>query len=636
MILHEKVRFSGVSLLIIENLFLNLQGELLFPTNTFSQRTEFTLFSSRTEFMANKKLRIPYGKTDFAEIRREGYYYVDKTRFIAPLEEEGNFVFFLRPRRFGKSLMLNVIQAYYDVNYADQFEELFGGLDAGKNPTEKHNTYLVLKFNFSAVNPKKEKVMESFNEKVLYTLQNFVGTYASYLPDGTLEELRQIRTCDIALNYVLGKVKMAKLQVYLLIDEYDNFANTMMAEDEDDYTDLTHGDGFFRLFFNILKEATTDLNAAIGRMFITGVTPLTLSDVTSGFNIGDNFSMERKYNEMIGFTESEVRTMLEYYRDQTGVFRHTVDELIEVMKPWYNNNCFSSYCIEDERMFNSDMTLYFLNKYIGSGGHIPENMIDMNVRSDYNKMRLMVKLDKSFGEKGRVMQEIFSDRGIDCKVSPEFSIYELQETDNLPSMLYYMGLLTYGTNAEGDTILVIPNQVVFEQYYRYMDNCYQRFLNWQTDINTVNRLAKQLVRKGNAQPLLDYLCHQITTDSSNRDFDPMAESFIKGFLLAKLGGTNNSYLITTTEPEENHGYSDLYMEPWNNDCKHSFLVELKYCKHGSSDAEVQQKYQDALDQLEKYAADKALQLKAEGNGWTLHKFAIVFRGWEVQVCEEVG
>lgn len=585
--------------------------------------------------MAEEMLMIPYGKTDFAVMRREGYYYVDKTRFIRSLEREGNFVFFLRPRRFGKSLMLNMLQTYYDVDYADEFDVLFKGLDIYDSPTPKHNKYLILKFNFSAINPEREKVMESFNAKVLNTLVDFTENYAAYLPEGTSDEVKKYESCDMALNYVLGRVKRAKQRIYLLIDEYDNFANTMMAEDEKGYTDMTHGDGFFRLFFNILKEGTTDSDAAIERMFITGVTPLTLSDVTSGFNIGDNFSLKMKYNEMIGFSESEVRTMLEYYRDQTGVFHHTVDELIEVMKPWYNNNCFSTDCIDKERMFNSDMTLYFVNNYIGREGKIPEFMIDTNVRSDYNKMRKMVKLDKTFGDKGHVMQQIFEDKLSYEKVVPEFSLYEMQIVENLPSMLFYMGLLTHGTDEEGDKCLIIPNQVVFEQYYRYMDNCYKTYLDWYTDINTVNRLAKELIRKGNAQPLLDYLCHQITTDSSNRDFDAQAEAFIKGFLLAKLGGTNNSYLITTTEREENHGYSDLYMEPWNDECRHSFLVELKYCKHHSPDSEVEQMHKEALEQLERYSAAKNLQQKAEGNGWTFHKLAIVFRGWQVRVCEEV-
>ncbi len=338
---------------------------------------------------------------------------------------------------------------------------------------------------------------------------------------------------------------------------------------------------------------------------------------------------------MVGFSESEVREMLAYYRDQTGVFQHSVDELIEIMKPWYNNNCFSTDCIEDQRMFNSDMTLFFVENYIGRGGKIPEEMLDTNVTSDYNKMRKMVKLDKSFGEKGRIMQNIFERKSINAKVKPEFSLHELQSSENLPSLLFYMGLLTYGMNRRNRPCLVIPNNVVFEQYYMYMAECYKRCLNWYSDLDVVYSLRERLIYDGEAQPLLEYLCHQITTDSSIRDFDPQAEAFVKGFLLAQPGGTNNSYLIVTTEPEENHGYSDLYMEPWNDDCEHSFLIELKYCNHNAPDSEVEQKHQEALAQLEKYSTDKALQQKAESNGWTLHKLAVVFRGWECQLCEEV-
>jgi len=463
-----------------------------------------------------------------------------------------------------------------------------------------------------------------------------VLTYEALLPEGTLAEFKTYAKSDEALKFVLAQTRKSGNHIYLMIDEYDNFANTLMAESEDDYCTITHGVGAFRLFFNILKLATTGMDSPIDRMFITGVSPLTLSDVTSGFNIGENFSLKANYNEMVGFTETEVRAMLEYYRDATGLFRHTVDELLSIMKPWYNNNCFSSSRVEGERMFNSDMALYFVKNYIDNGGHFPEDMIDTNVRSDYNRMRKMVKMDKSYGEKGQIMQYIFENRGITGKIKPEFSIEDLLVPENLTSHLFYMGLLTYELDSRNRTAFVIPNHVVYEQYYRYMEDCYRRYLNWQTDTTTMNRLREKLVYDGYATPLLDYLCHQITIDSSNRDFDPQAESFVKGFLLAKLGGCSNSYLTVDTEREENHGYSDLYMQPWNDDCKHTFLVELKYCKHGSPDTEVARQRQQAIDQAVKYAADQRLQQRAAGHGWTLHQHIIVFRGWHCEVCEEIS
>ena len=377
------------------------------------------------------------------------------------------------------------------------------------------------------------------------------------------------------------------------------------------------------------------MESPIKRMFITGVSPLTLSDVTSGFNIGNNFSLRADFNGMIGFTEDEVRIMLEYYRDATGVFRHSVEELLEKMKPWYNNNCFSEDCIDEQKLFNSDMALCFISNYIARSGKIPLQMIDSNVRSDYSKMRKMVGIDRSFGSKGQIMQQIIEDRGISGSLKPEFSIEDLLVPENLPSHLFYMGLLTYGLDKYGDPGFVIPNQVVYEQYFTYLGVCYGKCFSWYTDDSVMNSLGRIMVKEGNAQPLLEYLCNQITTDSSIRDFDPQAESFIKGFLLSKLGGSNNSCFITTTEREENHGYSDLYMEPWNDRCNHCFLIEIKYCRHASDDSEVQLKRKEAIDQLNRYSSDRELEKKAEGNGWTMHRLVVVFKGWSCQICEEI-
>ena len=584
---------------------------------------------------SDNMLMLPYGKTDFGAIRREGYYYVDKTRFIRQLEREGIFVFFLRPRRFGKSLMLAVLQAYYDVKYRDQFDILFGGLDIYRNPTSKHNTYLVLKFNFSGVDSDPENVLESFNKDVLFSLQSFVHRYEDLLPAGTSEQLVTYTHSDEAMKYIMEQTQRSGHLIYLMIDEYDNFANTLMSENEDDYRTITHGIGQFRLFFNILKLATTGMDSPIDRMFITGVSPLTLSDVTGGFNIGDNFSLLADYNEMVGFTEDEVRKMLEYYRDKTGVFKHTVDELLEMMRPWYDNNCFSADRIGEQHMFNSGMTLYFLKQYLARKGGIPYAMIDMNIRSDYNKMRRMVRMEKTFGEKGQIIQRIFEDRSTPGILIPEFSIEDLLVAENLTSHLFYMGLLTYGFDKYGRPGFIIPNLVVYEQYYRYMADCYERCLSWHTDTNTINHLAYKMIDDGNALPLLEYICQQVTAHSSVRDFDPQAEAFVKGFLLSKLGGTNNAYFVITTEREENHGYSDLYMEPWNGLCRHCFLIELKYCKHGALDSEVEARRQDAIKQLQRYTEDKALQQKVERMNWTLHKIAIVYRGWMCELVEEL-
>ncbi|MBP5681651.1 MAG: AAA family ATPase, partial [Bacteroidales bacterium] len=318
---------------------------------------------------------LPYGMSDFARIRRENKYYVDKTMFIPKLEEY-SYQMFLRPRRFGKSLMLNMLAAYYDVKNKDNFDELFGGLYIGDNPTEERNKYLILKFNFSGIDPDENKVQDSFDTYIKSEIVAFAQKYSDYLEADTSEVIKNCKNSNDAFTALKIAVSMSNLRIYVIIDEYDNFANTMLADSESNYMKLTHGDGFFRLFFNNLKAATTDNDAAVSRIMISGVTPLTLSDVTSGYNIGMNISADSQFNSLAGFTETEFRQMLEYYRDATGVFRHTIEELIEITKPWYDNNCFSEDSVDDDRMYNSDMALFFIREYIKKNGKIMDNMVD--------------------------------------------------------------------------------------------------------------------------------------------------------------------------------------------------------------------------------------------------------------------
>ena len=578
-------------------------------------------------------LRIPYGLTDFGDIRLKGYYYVDKTRFVRQLERDGSFVFMLRPRRFGKSLFMAVLDYYYNVKYADRFDAIFSGLDIGLNPTPERSSYQVMKFNFSGVNPGVEKVLASFNNEVNVTLQEFAADYAEMLPVGTLSKLQSYEESDQAFAYLISQAKLADMNIYLMIDEYDNFANTLMSMDEDGYTTLTHGDGYFRLFFNIVKKATTGAGSPIKRIFITGVTPLTLSDVTSGFNIGLNLSMRGAYNEMVGFTEGEVREMLTYYRDATGCFRHTVDELIDAMKPWYDSHCFSIDSVDSERMFNSDMTLYFLANYIARGGQFPDPMIDPNVSTDYNKVASMVKYERGFGEKTGIMQRILNEGQTLTEMVSEFTLQDLARKECLRSLLYYMGMLTYGKDPQtGRVRLVVPNAVVREQYYRYMKHVYRTQLRWRADDDVMAELGINMAEDGDGLPLIRYIASCLTTDSSNRDFDPQAEAFVKGFMLAHLGGRNN-YFCTMTERELNHGYSDILMLPMRS-WGHAFVIELKYVDHHATDEAVRKVQDQAHAQLARYVADHQLQLQADQKGWTLHRYCVVFSGWELRVCEE--
>ena len=353
---------------------------------------------------------LPYGISDFPRIMRKNYYYVDKSRYIEMIERQPSYLFLIRPRRFGKSLFLAMLETYYSIDYADSFEEIFGELYIGKHPTEEHNKYMVLRFNFSAISSKLEDVERSFCEYCCMVMKNFILKYEHLLgsdiwkvvnPDET--NPRQMLS---ALKEYVSRTDCPR--IYLLIDEYDNFTNTILSSyGQERYREKTHGEGFIRGFFNNIKDSTSNAGAAVERLFITGVSPITMDDVTSGFNIGTNISMMPQFNDIIGFSEDEVREMITYYKDENALPEDvTVDRLVELMKPWYDNYCFSEDSLE-ERMFNSDMTLYFLNSYLQLK-KVPKMMVDNNIRTDYNKLRHLVQIDKTFGVNASVIQRIIA------------------------------------------------------------------------------------------------------------------------------------------------------------------------------------------------------------------------------------
>ena len=581
----------------------------------------------------NKIRLLPYGMSDFATIRKENRYYVDKTMFIPKLEEF-KYQMFLRPRRFGKSLMLNMLAAYYDVAMKDSFDELFGGLYIGDNPTEERNKYLILKFNFSGIDPDETKVQDSFNTNVLDTLVSFAKKYKDLLPEGTASKIANETKSNDAFTKLTNIIQLAGLQIYAIIDEYDNFANTMLADSESNYMNLTHGDGFFRLFFNNLKAATTENDAAVSRIMISGVTPLTLSDVTSGYNIGMNISADSQFNSLAGFTETEFRQMLEYYHDTTGVFHHTVDELIEITKPWYDNNCFSEDSIDDDRMYNSDMGLFFIREYIKKNGKIPENMVDSNISSDYNKMTKLIRFEQQFGEKTSLIQRINNDGYIYGTIKPEFALNDLDRYENLVSLMFYMGLLSVGDHQAGRTKLIIPNSTVRQQYFRYMQRNYASFVSWKTDDNIMSDLGYSLAWKGEHEKFFRYIASCMKDATKNNDFNKYGEAFVKGFFLCQFG-VNLNYFTPFTEQELDHGYSDLYLKP-RIGTPHGYIIELKYCKHSSTPAEVKALLEQARVQLPNYINAKHLTTEAKDGNWTLHPIILVFKGWELAEYEVIG
>ena len=582
------------------------------------------------EYIVPNRKRLPYGMMNFAVIRREDYYYVDKTRFIPMIEQADRFFFFIRPRRFGKSLTLNVLQHYYDVRTRDKFNDLFGDLYIGKHPTANRNSYLVLYLNFSGITGELNDYRKGLDAHCQIRFDFFCEVYSDLLPQGIRERLDEKDGAVNQLDYLVSECERAGQKMYLFIDEYDHFTNAILSDAESlhRYTDETHGEGYLRAFFNKVKAGTY---SSIERCFITGVSPVTMDDLTSGFNIGTNYSLTPQFNQMMGFTEEEVREMLTYYSTNSP-FRHTVDELMEIMKPWYDNYCFAQDCYGETTMYNSNMVLYFVDNYIRNGGYMPRNMVEENIRVDYNKLRMLIRKDKEFAHDASTIQTLVQQGYITGELKTGFPAETIAEPDNFISLLFYFGMLTISGTKRGKTLLTIPNQVVREQLYSYLLDTYNeanlRFDNWEK-----GELASAMAYDGDWKAYFNYIAECLHRYSSQRD-KQKGEAYVHGFTLAMTA--QNRFYRPISEQENQEGYADIFMFPLLDiykDMLHSYIIELKYAKGKDSDEKVEQLRQEAITQANRYAASETVQ-KAIGTT-TLHKIIVVYQGMKMVVCEEV-
>ena len=581
------------------------------------------------KYIAPDRKRIPYGMMNFAVIRRDDCYYVDKTRFIPMIEEADKFFFFIRPRRFGKSLTVNMLQHYYDILAKDKFEALFSDLYIGKHPTRDRNSYLVLYLNFSGIVGELHNYRKGLDAHCQTMFDYFCDIYADYLPKGIKEELDKKEGAVEQFEYLFTECNKTNQRIYLFIDEYDHFTNAILSDIESlhRYTDETHGEGYLRAFFNKIKAGTY---SSIERCFITGVSPVTMDDLTSGFNIGTNYSLTPEFNEMIGFTEEEVRQMLTYY-STTSPFNHSVDELIEIMKPWYDNYCFAEECYGETTMYNSNMVLYFVKNYI-QRGKAPRDMVEDNIRIDYEKLRMLIRKDKEFAHDASIIQTLVSEGYVTGELKKGFPAINITNPDNFVSLLYYFGMLTISGTYKGKTKLTIPNQVVREQIYTYLLSTYNEAeLNFSS--YEKNELASALAYRGDWKAYFGYIADCLKHYTSQRD-KQKGEFFVHGFTLAMTA--QNRFYRPISEQDTQAGYVDIFLCPLldiYSDMKHSYIVELKYAKYKDPESRVEELRQEAIAQANHYADTDTVK-RAVGTT-QLHKIVVVYKGMDMPICEEV-
>jgi hypothetical protein len=589
---------------------------------------------------------IPYGVTDYEAIRTDNSYYVDKTSYLDKIEKAGKYLFFIRPRRFGKSLFLSVMETYYDISKADRFDLFYQGTHIHQHPTKEKNKYLVLKFNFSAVDPYANRLENSFLNQIQAKTRTFLVKYNDYLNSHNRELLiSKIENLKSAADILLNVVELcgeSNQKIYIIIDEYDNFANTILSTSGSQaYKDLTHGEGFFRAFFNFLKEGTTGSGALISRLFITGVSPVTLDDVTSGFNIGKNISIDVDFNEMLGFTKEDVIEMIDYY-NQKGIIKYDSEYLLDIMTTWYNNYIFSKK--STTKLFNSDMILYFLDECTRNQD-IPDELIDQNVRIDYGKLRHLIIIDKdkdkfTNGNFTR-LQQIIEKGEIVSDIAKGFPLEKLIDTRNFLSLLFYLGLLTVKEVKDEEPILKIPNETARRLYYDYIKEAYEETDAFSLDWYRYGRLMHRLAYQGEWKPLFDYLGQQMKDRMSLRDLIT-GEKSIQAFLNVYLG-LSQLYIIHA-EKELNKGFADpvkpgvvkVVMEPFTaryREMKYAYILELKYLKKDEK-KKLPSTIKKAENQLKKYTLDD--KFKKSFANTTLIKLVLVFYGTQLEHIGEVG
>ena len=581
---------------------------------------------------------VPYGVADFATVIEQNLYYVDKTMFIPELEKQPRNLFFIRPRRFGKSIFLSMLYSYYDCAQSHKFQSLFGNLWIGQHPTPLQGKYQVLFLDFSQITGNIDKLETKFNSYLSINLDAFVRQYSEYY-QAEMEEILAQEDFEEKMELIFKAAKAHQYHLYLIIDEYDNFTNVILNErGEKVYHAITHADGFYRDVFKKFK-------GNFERIFMMGVSPVTLDDVTSGFNIGWNISIKPEFDEMLGFSTTDVVEMFTYYKEHGSIPADSdIDAIVNDMKPWYDNYCFAKHALKKKtRMFNCDMVLYYLRNYMDNGCS-PRQMIDPNTRTDYGKMKKLLQFDKLDGERKGIIRKIAEEEQIVTQLYESFSAYQIPKAEIFPSLLFYYGMLTIKGTRGSKLILGIPNNNVRKQYYGYLEEEYQA--KAYVDVNQLTDYYYDMAYDGKWDEGLRFMADAYAKVSSVRD-GIEAERNLQGFFMAYLN--LNDYYITAPELELNHGYCDFFLLPdlTHYASQHSYILELKvlskkdfsaivegeFTEDGKPMTKAEKQWREAVEQIHRYA--EAPRVEALRQGTKLHLIIMQFEGWELKRMEEV-
>ena len=583
-------------------------------------------------------MKFPYGLSDFSVIRQEDYFYQDRTHLIPQLEQSGRQLLFLRPRRFGKSLLLSMLEHYYDIRHADQFETLFGPLAIGQNPTPLHNQYVILHWDFSLVKCRGE--LEDIEHSLHQIINMFIDRCAK---QNDLAVMIHEDNAIYSFGNLVSAVQATGRKLYLFIDEYDNFANEILVARQDQYEALLYGDGLFRTLFKAVKAAAS--GQGLDRVFITGVSPVAMSDITSGYNVAENIYLRPDFNTLCGFTEAEIRGILQAIYLDTATW--SIPEALAMMRTFYNGYRFNKKATQ--RIYNPTLSLYFL-KQLQEDGEYPAIMLDDNLSMDRNRLNYIaerlqgepVLLDALDNQTGVVIPALSSRFGVE-------DLRRIRDGQTLmASLLYYPGILTFeGEAGFGECRLGIPNLVVRSLYV-------ERVQDWlaleSSDLQTRRAVARQFCLSGDMEPVCQFIETRLLPALSTRDYRWSNELAIKIMFMAVL--FNDQIYMMVSETEVDHGYADLsfIVRP---DARRfnplDLVLEFKYVslkELGLSGVELKAKSREALMQLPPVAqklAEAETQAIRYGDSLqerfalpSITRFAVVALGLERVVFRVVG
>ena len=532
--------------------------------------------------------KIPYGLSNFKKVISEGYTFVDKSAYIAKLEATGEHNILLRPRRFGKSLFLSMLEYYYDVAYAADFDTLFSHLAIGKNPTPLKNSYQVLFMEFSGISTSggHEAVYLSFQRKIANSLKGFLQRYR--YPPETLELIEAEPTPHSKMEAFWRLVEGQK--ILLLIDEYDHFANSILADDLKLFQSIVGKGGFVRSFYETIKTATQ--RGIVDRLFITGVTPIMLDSMTSGFNIGKNISQHETFNDTIGFTHEEVKQLI-----QPLIAACTIEEnqAMQDITRWYNGYRFHGNV--NHTVFNADMVLYFLDNFDYKRCAYPKKMLDANIASDYGKLMGLFSIG-SRDANYEVLDELLNKGEVIAQQIEKFDFDKGFDRDDFISLLAYMGFVSLNGETLSGEVFVIPNHVIRVLYFQYFKVELERINQIRVPERAILKAVEVLALNNDVQPLVTETANVLQL-LSNRDAMRMDEKHLKTLLLALLF-QSPAYFIQS-ERELNRHYPDILLlerSPYKVTYQH--LIELKYAKKSGKAALWEAKRAEGIAQVQGY------------------------------------